>query len=551
MITFPAKLLLDFIKEESGGPKGRLVAFSIVSGIASAMLLGVINHAADIAANAEVQFQYLLIYVIIFAIAIYSKKYALEKASIMVEEILAKVRIRIANKVRHTELRFVERTGHEEIYNTLARDTLQVSQSANIIFGSMQAAVMLAFTLVYIAFISIQGFLITIAAIVLGSWVFLIKRGSIMHDLKTAARRESDFFESLQHTLSGFKEVKLNRQRSQSIFTHQSEIAHHVEELKSRAGVNSVLVIIFEQIFFFMLIAVIIFIWPSISPETSTEIVIKMTASILFIIGPLELLVGSLPLFLKADVSINNIRQLEKTIDEHTRNGVYEAQSTAEPQDLGFNRIQLTNILFNYLDPEGHKAFSVGPINLEIERNEILFIVGGNGSGKSTLLKLLTGLYYPDDGHILVNNTRIDRTTYPDYRELFSTIFTDFHLFDRLYGIQQVDEAKVNAWIQKMGLTQKTQFKDGRFTQIDLSTGQRKRLAFIASVLEDKPIFVFDEWAADQDPVFRRHFYEVLLPDLRDQGKTIIAVTHDDRYFSTADRVLKMEEGQLVDYTEM
>jgi putative ATP-binding cassette transporter len=189
----------------------------------------------------------------------------------------------------------------------------------------------------------------------------------------------------------------------------------------------------------------------------------------------------------------------------------------------------------------------VGPLNLTIQQGEILFIVGGNGSGKSTLLKLLTGLYYPDVGTLSVDDKVIEQDNYQAYRELFSIIFTDFHLFDRLYGLPAVDEQQLNALLRLMELEKKTQYLDGKFSHLDLSTGQKKRLAFIVTVLEDKPVYILDELAADQDPQFRKYFYEKVLPDLREQGKTIIAVTHDDKYFEVADRIIKMDYGEIND----
>lgn len=178
---------------------------------------------------------------------------------------------------------------------------------------------------------------------------------------------------------------------------------------------------------------------------------------------------------------------------------------------------------------------------------EIVFIVGGNGSGKSTFLKLLTFLYSPMGGSIKVDGTDIREMDHSHYRNLFSVIFSDYHLFDRLYGVRGVDDRRVQELLEVMEMESKTEWVDDRFTNIDLSTGQRKRLALVTSFLEDKSIYVFDEWAADQDPGFRKYFYEVILQDLKRQGKTIIAATHDERYFDVADRVLKMEYGQFVD----
>jgi putative pyoverdin transport system ATP-binding/permease protein len=92
-----------------------------------------------------------------------------------------------------------------------------------------------------------------------------------------------------------------------------------------------------------------------------------------------------------------------------------------------------------------------------------------------------------------------------------------------------------------MELEQKTGIVGRTFSDVNLSTGQRKRLAMIALVLERRPICIFDEWAADQDVHFRQKFYQVILPWLKSQGKTVIAVTHDERYFDAADQRIHLE----------
>ncbi|WP_111977564.1 cyclic peptide export ABC transporter [Algibacillus agarilyticus] len=547
----PAKRLLELIDQEAEYPRKKLIIFSVISGVTNGLLLGVINHGAgmvgEFAESAYLQFYYLALFVILLTLLVYTKKYTLEKAAVLVEEVLYKVRMRISDKIRHTELSFIEKTGQSEIYNRLAQDTVQISQSATVVFASIQAAIMLIFTMVYVAWLTPTGFLLTIVAIGLGGWVFMLKRQHIMNDLQSATQHEILFFDALNNTLSGFKEIKLNRVKSHDLYEHQDSIATDVKTLKSRAGINSVFVMMFSEIFFYVLIATILFIWPYFNGADSS-IIIKLTASILFIMGPLNLLFGSLPLFIKADVAVNNLRNLEKKVDDASQG--FQTGEPPEHKPLTFKHISFKDVRFSYIDKEGSAQFKVGPINLDLNFGEIVFIIGGNGSGKSTLLKLLTGLYYPKEGEITVNEEVLDQDIYADYRELFAIIFTDFHLFDRLYGIQDIDKNKVKLLIKDMGLENKTQFKNGAFTNTDLSTGQRKRLAYINTILEDKQIYIFDELAADQDPGFRKHFYEELLPDLKAQGKTIIAVTHDDKYFSQADRVLKMDEGELSEYIE-
>jgi putative ATP-binding cassette transporter len=219
------------------------------------------------------------------------------------------------------------------------------------------------------------------------------------------------------------------------------------------------------------------------------------------------------------------------------------------PPPARFARIDMTRVVFQYSERGAGTVFRLGPIDLRVNAGEILFIVGGNGSGKSTLLHVLTGLYHPQSGSVVMDDTLLEPATATRYRSHFTAVFSDYHLFDRLYGMSGVSPERVNELLRLMEIHDKTAFEGGRFTTLDLSSGQRKRLALVVALLEERPILVLDEWAADQDPVFRRFFYETILPELKKQGKTIVAATHDDRYFGIADRVVKMEYGTFVDNT--
>jgi putative pyoverdin transport system ATP-binding/permease protein len=283
---------------------------------------------------------------------------------------------------------------------------------------------------------------------------------------------------------------------------------------------------------------------PQFNP-TFTDTILKLTSTVLFIMGPVSTLVTTLSVLTRTQVAVTNIYSLEAKLDAAISDISLDHPFEITPQ---FNQLELEEITFCYKDEHNNNLFSIGPINVTIQRGEILVIVGGNGSGKSTLLKLLVRLYFPTTGRLYWDDEIIDQTNYKNYRELFAIIFGDFHLFDRLYGLSAIDKPHLHSLLRLMALEKKTKYLDGKFTNLELSTGQKKRLAMIAALLEDKPIYIFDEWAADQDPSFRKYFYEVLLQDLKAQGKTIIAVTHDDKYFDTADRVLKMEYGKLINY---
>ncbi|MCI5116686.1 MAG: ATP-binding cassette domain-containing protein, partial [Candidatus Electrothrix sp. LOE1_4_5] len=204
----------------------------------------------------------------------------------------------------------------------------------------------------------------------------------------------------------------------------------------------------------------------------------------------------------------------------------------------GYSSIRYEGISFTYRTRDD-RPFFIGPLDISFSANEIVSITGCNGSGKSTLLHLITGMFPLDSGCCFLNDDKeIDIRL---YRELFSPIFTNFHLFDRLYGMKEVDEVMLNKLLNRFGLEKKVQWTGDKFSTLDLSTGQKKRLALVITIMEDKPIYIFDEWAADQDPHFRKYFYTTLLSEFRAQGKTVIAVTHDDKYFYIADRILKLD----------
>ena len=246
---------------------------------------------------------------------------------------------------------------------------------------------------------------------------------------------------------------------------------------------------------------------------------IQLVAIMLFSFGMLNSIARGILVIISMNVAVENLERLEARIDAF---GISEPVSDPEQQDV-FQKIGLNGVTFRYTGEDEETLFEVGPLDVTIRQGDVLFIIGGNGSGKSTLLKLLTGLYYPmAGGHVTLDGSAVTPETYQAYRELFSIIFTDFHLFRKLYGLESVDEQRVKHLLQEMDIHTKTDYVDGKFTNLDLSTGQRKRIAYIAALLEDKPIYIFDEWAADQDPEFRKHFYERFLEDLKAMNKRLL-----------------------------
>jgi putative pyoverdin transport system ATP-binding/permease protein len=313
---------------------------------------------------------------------------------------------------------------------------------------------------------------------------------------------------------------------------------------KIKTEIKSSTSFLYTRSFFFILIACVVFLLPKMS-STETTTITAIVAVVLFSIGPLGQIVLGIPFFTKAELAVAGIKQLEERLDE-----ISDVKETSPESRIAakrtFQSLRLEQMSFSYTDPEGQQTFTVGPIDMTIGKGELIIIAGGNGSGKTTLLKLIAGLYYPQSGSMFLDEVLVKPSNYEHYRKLFSIILSDFHIFDRMYGLDDIDYEQLGYLMDKMQLSKKTAYIDGRFTNLDLSAGQKKRLALVTSYLDDKPILIFDEIAADLDPEFRSYYYDVHLKQLRESGKTIIVVSHDDRYFHMGDRFFKMDYGRIV-----
>ncbi|MGD9733076.1 MAG: cyclic peptide export ABC transporter [Desulfamplus sp.] len=536
--------LLTLYKKESTVSGKLVLTMALVSGTFQGLILGIIVNATSIGANEDWYVKYLLMFAISFAIAIIGKHYALTEATRIAETVITKVRVRISDKIRKSELLFLENIGKSEIYTLLTQNTNLISESVVMIINSCQSGIVLIFCLFYIAYLSKLVFFTTVLAISAAVFSFMIHRKAIDSELRETTTKETKFFGMLHNTLDGFKELKMNQKKSDDYFGFLSVLAEETKHLKIKTGFRFVIEIMFSQVFFYSLLAIIVFLLPKFDYLTGT-ILSKVTTAILFIIGPANMVVGAIPLISRANIAVENIYSLEKRLDEASKPQKLETEPPVK-QFHSFNAIELKDVTFSYLDSNNLPLFTLGELNMCVKPGETIFIVGGNGSGKSSLMKLIAGLYYPSSGAVFLDGTPVDKTIYPAYRELFSVIFGDFHLFDRLYGLDNIDEEQVSQLLKIMHLEKKTALIDNSFTNINLSTGQRKRLAMIVSLLENRPVCLFDEWAADQDPVFREFFYTTLLDKMKKDGKTVIAVSHDDRYFHLADRVITMEYGKFV-----
>jgi putative pyoverdin transport system ATP-binding/permease protein len=537
--------LIKFVSGESPKALRTIVLMSCVAGVSNSALVALINAGAAAANQSTTAAREFLLFLVALALLAYTSVNAAMQGRQLMESAVGKLRIRIFDKIRRSELVTIETLRQNEVIVKISRNVGQVLNATDILVASSQTCLMMLVCSLYLAWISFPAFCIVMTGVAVLGYVRYLRDRSQRSRFAGLTNQEGLQATFLTHLMEGFKETKANDAKSQALFDAYARTIEETRELGLQSGRRNIISGFYLQIGVYLILLFTVFVMPRYFP-TFGEQVMSITAVVLFLVGNFLAMVQTIPVFSQTNSALFDIERLEAQLDlgiEPTPAPNPELRSAYGQ----FQTIEFRNLAFTYAYQEGETGFSVGPVDLSIARGQLLFITGGNGSGKSTFLKLLTGLYRADTGLISLDGQPVAKENLYFYRDLFSVIFSDFHLFDRFYGNETVDIEKVNNLIRLMKLEDKVEFKDGRFSTLNLSTGQRKRLALIAALVEDKEIYVFDEWAADQDHHFRKYFYEVILADLKKAGKTVIAVTHDESYWRVADRVIKFEYGRLKD----
>jgi len=355
------------------------------------------------------------------------------------------------------------------------------------------------------------------------------------------AREEQDgLFKQFRSLTEGNKELKLHAPRRTAFVARVERIARslrdHYVSGATIAGIGHA----WGQLLVFFAVGFLVFVLPQLQP-ISREVLTGYALVIFYVMSPFQYVLQSTPLLGRGSIAIERVEKLGLSLEEP----VAGPRALPAAPASAWRRLELSGVIYGYNRSE-EDGFAVGPIDLDFQPGEIVFVVGGNGSGKTTLAKIIVGLYVPEDGELRLDGRPVTAESLDSYRQLFSMVFSDFCLFDSLLGLESADlDQRAHRYLAKLHLDRKVSVEEGELSTVALSQGQRKRLALLTAYLEDRPIYVFDEWAADQDPVFKEIFYHQLLPELRSQGKTVLVISHDDRYFGVADRVIRLEEGRL------
>ena len=529
-------LVWELIKAEPDTWR-RLLLVAGIAGLANTSILVLVNHGAAVAAAdaGAVEFRLVLLFALCLLTFYLGKRYSLTRACITVEKMVESRLLSVSNKIRSAELDIVEQLTKGELFTKIGQDTNLISQSALILVNAAEQSFVLVFCAAYIAWLSPFAFLAFLIMVAVAVPIYIKHSQALAEVLRRSTDAQGLQLDSLGHMVDGFKEIRLSQSKSDGVFRDFAAASARVRVLRIETQMGFCVNTMFSDVAFYCLLSVVVFLLPRLYPPSAASILMT-TAAILFAAGPLTLIVTARPVFQRAMNALANLSELERRLSSAVP--PVRIGQVPEPLFNNFKHIEFFGCCYSYHSNQQGEGSSVGPLDLRIARGELIFLVGGNGSGKTTFLKMLVGLYAPQRGGVKVDDRVIEPSNTLAYRELFSTVFSDFHLFDRLYGLDGLDDAKVAAVLVDMELSEKTRFERGRFTTQSLSTGQRKRLALAVALLESRDILVLDEWASDQDPHFRKQFYEVILPRLKAQGKTVIATSHDERYWGVADRVV-------------
>ncbi|MBE7373883.1 cyclic peptide export ABC transporter [Pseudomonas lopnurensis] len=513
----------------------------IAGGLSVTALLATINTAMNVEGGPDLRLALLFAALCVLTLACSTLSNLL--TNYIGQRVVATLRRDLAARILAAPIEQLERYRAHRLIPVLLNDVGTLST-----FALSVAPMVIAFTvtigcLSYLALLSWQILLLTVATVLIGSGAQYLAHRYGTRSIQTARDGEDELQKHYQAISAGAKELRIQRERRLHMLDRQ---IHDTTERICRANIRAAAIFVsaetFGSMLFFAVIGMAIA-FQALWPGTDRTVLGGFVLVMLYMKGPLEQLISNIPSLSRAEVAFRRIGELSRRFsspEPHLLSG--ERASPAAPLE----RIELHRVRYDYPQAEGSQPFHLGPVDLCIQRGEIVFIVGENGCGKTTLIKLLLGLYAPQHGEIRLNGQAVHDARRDDYRQLFTTVFTDYYLFDELLQGRTELPQEALKYLERLDIAHKVGIRDGAFTTTDLSTGQRKRLALVNAWLDDRPVLVFDEWAADQDPAFRRVFYTELLPELKRQGKTIIVISHDDRYFDIADQLVHMLAGQVL-----
>jgi len=529
--------LLHVVYKQYRWPFILVIVLSLLSAALGIGLIAFINRELIVTLNSSVMVlpQFLGLLLLLMAVTLGSQL----ALTMLGHHFVYRLRGEFIKRILDTRVERIEQIGNAQLLASLTSDVRNITIAFVRLPELIQGIILTIGSAAYLAWLSPKMMVVTsvwVAVTIIGGWLLVAR---VYQHMAVLRDTEDRLYHDFQIIIEGRKELALNRQRAQQIFENvYSEDAKTYRHHIVRADTYHLSAVNWSNIMMLGAIGLAFYLANSLG-WADTAVAATYSLTLLFLRTPMLSAVGALPTLLTAQVAFDKLNTFNLA--------PYEAEFPQLPAAKNWQTLELRNLMFHY----GDNGFHVGPVNMTLKRGELVFLIGGNGSGKSTLAMLLTGLYQPVSGDILLDGQVVEASSMESYRRLFSAVFTDVHLFDRLIDDQgqAIDPTLVQNWLERLKMQDKIKLEGNRVLNLKLSKGQTKRLALLLATAEQRDILLLDEWAADQDPHFRRIFYRELLPWLQSLGKTVFAISHDDHYFLHADRLLEMRDGTLSELT--
>lgn len=447
------------------------------------------------------------------------------------------VRLQLCRRILATPLCKLEEVGSQRLAGALSDDITAVSTAlTQLPRVFMNLAIALA-CLIYLGWLSWKLLLFTLGFMAIGIVIHQILLTKANLFFRRLREQRDVQLAQLRTLIDGAKELKLQRwRRLDLVRSGLIPTSEAIRRFTFSGNAFSAGASTWGNILFFVAVVLLL---AGPGRRQGIEVINGYTLTLLYMLLPLELFFLSLPALERAAMTVRKLESLGLQLA-----GSPEPVAGGSSPAANWRSLDLVDVTYTHRGDEGGgEGFRLGPLRLSLHPGELVFLIGGNGSGKTTLAKVLTGLYAPASGEILVDGRPVTEEGRDDYRQMFSAVFADFHLLQSLGARESQNDEAARGYLTRLRLEGRVEA--GSLSALDLSQGQRKRLALLNAYLEDRPVYVFDEWAAGQDPEFREVFYLGILPELKDRGKAVIITSHDDHYYDLADRLIKLTDGRI------
>lgn len=447
-------------------------------------------------------------------------------------------------KVMAAPVASLERIGESRLMSVLTQDVARIVAGAQLLPDLIVSLVTLLGMLGFLVYLNYAAFIFVSKAIFFGIISFQIPMYFAAKTLRKSRGLIDELHVATRGLVYGAKDLKLDGVKSADYYANTLLPAERNLVATEKSGFTLLTVAgSYGNLISFFVIGIFAFVFVNYHQVNADELV-GVVMALLYVTGPVGAILNVIP---QLTITQTSMRNVEKVFNEIAAENIVENGAAIGP----WEKLVLSGVCYEHSGHLGQGGFRVGPIDLEINMGEVLFIVGGNGAGKSTLSKLLTLHYLPQGGTITFGDCEVSPETIVGLRRRIGAIYSDFHLFDRILGsLSAAKLAMADHYLNELGLRGKVSIDGGKFSTLLLSDGQRKRLALLTMLLDERDLYLFDEWAADQDPKFKEYFYRKLLPSLRARGKAVVVISHDDRYFDAADRIYVIEHGKVKGATE-